>query len=103
MYRVTKRSREQTARMAEAKARRRQDGPAPDYPPVLPDLRRTIVVIDYDFGERAHTINLYKTPRVDQYRAVVDGVEWRRRIGWSGVLAGLRKALPRVASTRSIA
>ena len=28
----------------------RYEAPAPDYPPILPDLRRTIIVIDYDSG-----------------------------------------------------
>lgn len=54
MYRRTKRSREQIARMISGRARARIEGPSPDYPVVLPDLRRTIVIIDHDFGERTH-------------------------------------------------
>jgi hypothetical protein len=45
-----------------------------------------------------HQIDLYKTGRIDQFRAVVDGVEWKRRIGFSGVLAGIRKSMPRMAA-----
>ena len=59
-------------RMRAAKASKRMESPAPDYPPILPDLRRTIIVIDYDkevFDQ--HQIDLYKTNRIDQFRAVV--------------------------------
>ena len=59
-------------------------------------LRRTLIIIDYDFGRVEHRIDLYRTRRVDCYRAVADGVEWKRRIGWSKVLAGLRVKFPRV-------
>jgi hypothetical protein len=49
-----------------------------------------------DFGRVEHRIDLYRTPRIDCYRAVADGVEWKRRVGWSKVLAGLRVKFPRV-------
>ena len=62
----------------------------------LPALRRTLIIIDYDFGRVEHRIDLYRTPRIDCYRAIADGVEWKRRIGWSKVLAGLRVKFPRV-------
>ena len=32
------------------------------------------------------------------YRVVADGVEWKRRVGWSNILAGLRKSMPRVGA-----
>jgi hypothetical protein len=63
-----------------------------------PALRRTLIVIDYDFGKVEHRIDLYRTRRIDCYRAVADGVEWKRRIGWSKVLASLRVKFPRVRS-----
>jgi len=86
--------------MRAAKERKRLEGPAPYYPPELPDLRRRIIVIDYDRGQAiTHTIDLHKTRRIDQFRAVVDGVEWRKSIGFSGVLAGIRKSMPRVSAT----
>jgi len=85
------------ARMRAGKARKRLDSDPPDYPAPLPDLRRTIIVIDYDNGEPVeHRIDLHKTSRIDQYRALVDGKEWKPRIGFAGVLAGIRKAMPRV-------
>jgi hypothetical protein len=73
-------------------------GPAPDYPIVLPGLRREIIIIDHDFGERVHRLALYKTSRIDCYRVEVDGRPWKERIGWSQILAGLRKSLPRVGA-----
>ena len=70
--------------------------------PDLPELRREIVVIDYDSGQPVtHTLHLYRTTRVDCYRAVADGKPWQARIGWSRVLAGLRKAYQRLPSPRS--
>jgi hypothetical protein len=79
-----------------AKARLRLERPAPDYPLELPELRRTIIVIDRDFGEVEHRLDLYRTNRRDCYRVVADGVEWKKRAGWSQVLAAMRKSLPRV-------
>ena len=98
MYRVTKRRREQMAAMRKAKESKRIAGSAPDCPQELLDLRRRIVITDYDFGERVHTLNLYRTNRVDCYRVAVDGKPWKDRIGWSRILAGLRRSMPRVIS-----
>ena len=95
-YRKTRRSKEVLARMKEGKARARMARPAPDYQPDLPELRRRIVITDYDFGERVHTLDLYRTTRRDCYRVHVDGKPWKTRIGWSKILEGLRKSLPRV-------
>lgn len=70
--------------------------------PDLPLLRREVVVIDYDSGDPiTHTLHLYRTSRFDQYRAVADGQPWKDRIGWSRVLAGLRKSFLRLPSPRS--
>lgn len=75
--------------------------PAPGRAPDLPELRREVIVIDYDSGEPVtHTLRLYRTGRVDTYRIEADGKPWRRA-GWAACLAGLRKALPRVPSPRS--
>ena len=82
--------------MRRGKDAARLASPAPDYPAELPRLRRLVIVIDMDTGKPiARTIALYRTPRVDCYRAEVSGRVWQRRIGWSRVLEGLRKALPR--------
>lgn len=97
-YRKTRRSREQLARMKRGQSEARMAGPAPEYPRQLPRLRRRIVVIDYDFGTTVHVLDLYRTTRIDSYRAIADGRPWQDRIGWSGVLAGLRKSMPRISA-----
>lgn len=53
------------ARMRAGKDAARMERPAPDYPPTLPELRRRIVIQDFDFGEKIHTLDLYRTNRVD--------------------------------------
>ena len=82
--------------LREARERKRLEGPAPEYPRELPALRRTLIIIDHDFGRVEHRIDLYRTRRIACYRAVADGVEWKRSIGWSKVLAGLRVKFPRL-------
>ena len=96
MYRKRKKYSRKLQAMREAKERKRLDGPAPDIPPDLPGLRRRIIIIDYDFGKVVHRIDLYKTNRVDCYRAVADGKPWKDRVGWSRVLEAIRKSFVRV-------
>ena len=98
-YRRTRRSAETLAAMQRGKALARMGRTAPDYPPSLPDLRRRIVIEDFDFGHRVHVLELHRTSRIDCYRVVADGREWKRRMGWSKILAGLRKSLPRVEAS----
>lgn len=101
MYRLTKKAKKQRETLAEirrGRERARIEGPVPDYPAPLPDLRRQIIIRDFDFGEKIHTLDLYRTNRVDCYRVVADGTEWKYRVGWSKILAGLRKSLPRVGA-----
>jgi hypothetical protein len=75
--------------------------PASGRPLDLPDLRREVIVIDYDTGlPVTHTLHLHKTRRVDTYRIVADGKSWKCG-GWTAALDGLRKAYPRVPSPRS--
>lgn len=100
-YRLTNKAAAQRSRLAAMRRGRdatRLESPAPDYAPALPDLRRQIIIRDFDFGEKIHTLDLYRTDRVDCYRVVADGVEWKERIGWSKILAGLRKSMPRVGA-----
>ncbi len=101
MYRLTKKAEAQRTRLAairRGQAAARLESTAPDYPAALPELRRQIIIRDFDFGEKIHTLDLYRTDRVDCYRVVADGVEWKERIGWSKILAGLRKSMPRVGA-----
>ncbi len=70
--------------------------------PDLPLLRRELIVIDYDSGEPVtHTMHLYRSDRVDCYHAHADGKLWKERIGWSKVLAGVRRAYQRLPGARS--
>lgn len=99
MYRVTQKAaaqRQKLAAMRRGADAARQADPAPDYPAGLPDLRRRITFEDFDFGHQVHVLELYRTNRRDCYRVVADGVEWKKRIGMSLILAGLRKSFPRV-------
>lgn len=102
---LSKRQADARARKIEAmqrgRERARMERPAPGRAPELPELRREVVVIDYDSGEPVtHTLHFYRTRRVDTYRIEADGKPWKRG-GWSKALEGLRKAYPRVPSPRS--
>lgn len=93
-YRLTKR----------AKSRSPIGGRDPSAPSRVtwqpPELRRVIEITDHDGPEpRVHRMELRRSNRIDCYDAYVDGKIWRQRIGWSKVLAALRKALPRVGAT----
>jgi len=101
-YRVTNRQQERLAAMRAAKARRRMEDVPSSSLPELPYLRRRIVIIDYDHGRVVHRLDLYRSDRIDCYDVVADGQPWKRRIGWSRVLEGLRKSLPRVLSPRAL-
>jgi len=81
--------------MQAGRERARMAHPAPDYPLPLPELRREIIIRDYDFGLVEHKIEMFRTNRRDCYRIVADGVEWKKRVGWSKVLAAIRKSFVR--------
>lgn len=67
----------------------------------IPDLRRRIIIEDYDSGEVVRTVyELYATTRIDSYRVVIDGKAQSGRLGWSRVLDRLREAMPRKCSLR---
>ncbi len=87
--------------MRRGKERARLERPAPEYPAPLPDLRMRITVERFDFVGERHVFELRRTNRVDVYAVTVDGQPWQR-CGLSAVLAGLRKACPRVMSARAI-
>jgi hypothetical protein len=101
MYRLTKKAaqrREELAAIRRSRDVARMEESAPDYPAPLPDLRRRLVVESFDFGHETHVMEFFKTDRIDCFRVVVDGREWKRRIGFSQALAGLRKSMPRVGA-----
>ena len=59
-------------------------------------LRRVIETTNFDSSEPiVHKRELYKTGRIDCYDVHMDGAIWKKRIRWSLVLAGIRKAMPR--------
>jgi len=95
MYR---RTRKYQARHQRQELTQEDQRPATWHPP---HLRRRITIEDFDGSQsRTHTIELFRTRRIDSYRAVVDGSEWKASIGWSRVLDGMRRALPRLLSPR---
>ena len=100
-YRVTKKAEAQRQKLASMRAGRAvamMAEPAPDYPAALPDLRRRIIIEDFDFGHDVHVIELFKSDRIDCFRVEVDGKPWKPRIGLSQILAWLRKSMPRVGA-----
>jgi hypothetical protein len=101
-YRQTKRAHEVRAMQRAAKERHRLEGPPPDYPADLPRKRRTVIIIDYDFGLRIAVMQLYRSSRCDCYDAYTGGKLWKQRIGWSKVLEWIRKAFPRVKSPSNL-
>jgi hypothetical protein len=62
----------------------------------IPKLRRVIEITDFDSGEPiGHKLELYKTDRIDCFDVYMDGAIWRKQIGWSQILAGIKKVVPR--------
>lgn len=91
---------ERMRRWRDAKERIRLEGPCPKYPYEPPDIRRRIIVEDYDYGRVVrHEFVLLKSNRIDCYRVAVDGKLLPGRIGWARVLELIRKAFLR-ATTR---
>ena len=88
---------ERMRRWRERKEQIRLEGPAPYYGPDLPEIRRRIIVEDYDFGRTVrHELVLMKSNRIDCYRVAVDGKLLPGRIGWAKVLELVRKAFMRI-------
>lgn len=97
-YRKRKIESRKLKNMREAKLRHIAESAAPEYPLPLPELRRQIIVRDFDFGTVEHTINLFKENRIDTYRMEVDNRLYAIHIGWSKVLEIIRKQFLRVHS-----
>ena len=89
--------------MQEGRARARMARePAPRWEP--PELRRRLIVEDFDSGEvRRTVIDMHRTSRIDCYRVTVNGIAQAGRPGWSRVLDMLRRAMPRKCSPRMLA
>ena len=101
-YRRTDRYKRRILAVREGKARARMEREyvAPWEPP---ELRRRLIVEDYDTGEVKRTvIDMHRTSRIDCYRVTVNDIPQAGRPGWSRVLDMLRRAMPRKCSTRWI-
>jgi len=98
MYRKRTKYSEKMKVARKAKERKRLEGTAVIYPVFLPNVRRRVIVIDYDFGEVIHEMVLLKTNLIDCYQAVIDGKIWKERIGWAKALEGIRKSFIRVSA-----
>lgn len=66
-----------------------------------PELRRRLIVEDYDTGTVKRTvIDMHATTRIDSYRVAINGLPQPARLGWSRILGLLRVAMPRKCSPR---
>lgn len=101
MYRVTKKAKDHYSKMGKASVAKRaeiREATKGDVIPLLPELRMRITVERFDCGEPTkHVFELKKGKRIDMYRVFVDGEKWKH-CGLSAVLAGIRKATPRILS-----
>ena len=86
--------------MQEGKARARMARePVPRWEP--PELRRRLIVEDYDSGGCLRTVfDMHATTRIDSYRVVINGKPQPGRLGWSRILDRVRVAMPRKCSLR---
>lgn len=83
--------------MRAAKARKHADRTA-DMPQRWspPALRRIIVVIDLDSGRPlVRMMQLWRGDRIDRFRVRSPSGESSAAVGWSRILARVRKAYPR--------
>ncbi len=96
MYRRRLKGSRKLAAMRAAKERKRLAQEPREPMPALPELRRRVTVEDFDHGHVVHVLELYRTNRIDCYRAFADGKLWKARIGWARALAGLRKSFVRL-------
>ena len=102
MYRSRSKIGKKLEAMRDAKERIRIESDGPDYPYELPELRRIVIIIDFDFGKTVNIIKLFKTNRVDCYRAEIVGKVWKEKIGWAKALEGIRKSFIRLQSNSNL-
>ena len=82
---------EKMARWRDIQLRKKLEEPAPYYGPEPPEIRRRIIVEDYDGPETTrHEIILHRSNRIDCYLVEVDGRMLPGRKGWSSVLEMIR-------------
>ena len=108
MYRLTRNKARQSAickKMRDAKARKREalaaeigPRPAPFQPP---DLRRVVIVIDYDFEPVIDVYRLGNSGRIDSYQVSKNGAD-AGRAGWANFCKRLSVHYPRVVSPLSV-
>jgi len=84
------------AQMRAAKERKRLESAEPVNTWVPPEVRRRVIVEDYDFGLVRHELVLYRSNRVDSYQVMADGQLLPGRKGWSAVCDILRRSFVRV-------
>ncbi len=105
MYRETKKYKKQCnilSKLRQAKENKRLESPPPEYPVVLPEIRKIITVETFDFGYEKQTMELHKTNRVDCYNVFIEDKLWKKNIGLSKIFELLRKANPRLLSERNL-
>ena len=100
MYRRSHKYQQLRARIAQSIAKRENERlnsvNKTGAEPLLPDLRKKIEITSYDTGEsEIITFELFQSDRIDCYKVLVNGKLWKKRVGLSKVLEGIRKALPR--------
>lgn len=91
-----------SANSVKVKARKRLDQPPPEYfskPDYSKPVRR-LIYEDLITGTRHEFEMFISRRRVDQFVVNVDGKPWLEQAGWSRILAGLRKAVPRFSQAR---
>ena len=104
-YRETRKYKKQCkllAKMRQGKEEKRLNSLSPDHPVILPEVRKRIIVENFDFGYEKQVMELYKTNRVDCYNVFIEGKLWKKDIGFSRILEFLRKANPRLTSERNL-
>ena len=87
-------TRELSRKLHEAKARKRMALPPPEYPAPLDYTKpiKKISVKDFRNGEHHVFVLFHCRKRRDTWRVEVNGKEWKKVIGYSGIMAAIRKA-----------
>jgi hypothetical protein len=83
--------------MHAAKARKRMEGPPPDYPPDL-DYSAPLeswTFRNYRTGQTHKLVLFHSRRRRNAFRVTVNGREWSRGIGYDRLLRQTRKSLAR--------